>query len=86
MIVAMAMRLTLDTNLLHELWKDRSKRRIVEQILALGDVVLAVTATVHEDIPHEPLARRLGLTRAWDLRDTATCSRRHLGSGNGYAR
>jgi hypothetical protein len=55
----MAERLTLDTNLLHELWKDRDKHRLVEQILTLEDVELAVTATVHEDIPHEPLAARL---------------------------
>ncbi len=55
----MTERLTLDANLLHELWKDRDKRRLVEQILALDDVELAVTATVHEDIPHGPLAARL---------------------------
>jgi hypothetical protein len=55
----MAERLTLDTNLLHELWKGRHKRHLVEQILTLDDVELAVTATVHEDIPHDPLAARL---------------------------
>lgn len=75
MIVAMATRLTLDTNLLHELWKDRSKRRVVEQILALDDVDLAVTATVHEDIPHEPLARRLRDLPALGISETPRLAR-----------
>lgn len=76
MIVAMATRLTLDTNLLHELWKARSKRRIVEQILALlGDVDLAVTATVHEDIPHEPLARRFRDLPALGVSETPRLAR-----------
>lgn len=52
-------RLTLDTNLLQELWNDRAKRAIVERILELPDVELAVTATIHEDIPRSPLADRL---------------------------
>jgi len=54
--------LTLDTNLLHELWKQRAKVEYVEQLLDLaaqGKVDLAVTRRVHEDIPNPPLATRL---------------------------
>lgn len=59
MMSEVPVRLTLDTNLLQELWKKRSKREVVERILALPDVDLAVTATIHEDVPRSPLADRL---------------------------
>ena len=54
--------LTLDTNLLHEYWKQRDKVGCVEKLLLLarqGRVDLAVTARVHEDIPSPPLSRKL---------------------------
>jgi hypothetical protein len=53
---------TLDTNLLHEYWKQRSKSEVVEKLLRLtkqGKVDLAVTARVHEDIPNPPLSDKL---------------------------
>ncbi len=71
----MTERLTLDTNLLHELWKDRDKRRLVEQILALDDVELAVTATVHEDVPHGPLVARLGELSQLGITETPRLAR-----------
>ena len=55
-------KLTLDTNLLHEYWKQRGKHKLVERLLLLaeqGKVDLAVTARVHEDVPLPPLAKKL---------------------------
>jgi len=55
-------KLTLDTNLLHEHWKERDKADVVEKLLRLakhGKVELAVTARVREDIPRPPLADEL---------------------------
>ena len=55
-------RLTLDTNLVREWWDQRPKQRVVAQLLDLADrgmVDLAVTATIHLDIPDEPLALRI---------------------------
>lgn len=52
-------RLTLDTNLLQELWRNQAKRSVVEDVLSLPHVDLAVTATIHDDIPRSPLADRL---------------------------
>ncbi len=54
--------LTLDTNLLHEYWKQRDKYEVVETLLLLakqGKVDLAVTARVHEDLPNPPLSDNL---------------------------
>src|SRR5260221_4305592 len=48
----MGHRLTLDTNLLLEYWKEQAKMTVVTEILALataGDVSLAVTARIRED-------------------------------------
>jgi hypothetical protein len=65
--------LTLDTNLLHEYWKQRPKSEVIEKLLLLakqGEIDLAVTARIHEDIPKPPLAERLnelpelGITKA----------------------
>lgn len=58
-----ATNVTLDTNVLHELWKDRPKRAVVERLLALAKekgIDLAITARVREDIPDEPLASEIG--------------------------
>jgi hypothetical protein len=52
-------RLTLDTCLLQELWRNQAKRSVVEDVLSLPHVDLAVTATIHDDIPRSPLADRL---------------------------
>lgn len=56
------MKVTLDTNVLQELWKDRPKRAVVERLLALAvakGIDVAVTARVREDIPDEPLASKI---------------------------
>lgn len=56
-------RLTLDTNLLQELWKDQPKRDVVERLLALaerGEVEVVVTARINEDIPGGDLASKIG--------------------------
>jgi hypothetical protein len=58
----MAERLTLDTNLLQEYWREQAKRDVVEQLLALADdgkVELVVTNRIDDDIPSGPLAERL---------------------------
>jgi len=56
------LRLTLDTNLLQEYWRERAKRDVVAQLLELagvGTVELAVTNRITSDIPDRPLADRL---------------------------
>ncbi|MHB8620718.1 MAG: hypothetical protein ACYDAG_14295 [Chloroflexota bacterium] len=55
-------KLTLDTNVLQELWSNRDRKQAVEQLLQLahqGAVELMVTRRIRDDIPHEPLASRL---------------------------
>lgn len=55
-------KLTLDTSLLQEYWKEQDKKDIVEQVLALADssaVDLAVTRYIRDDIPNDPLASRI---------------------------
>jgi hypothetical protein len=57
-----AERLTLDTNLLQEYWREQEKRDVVARLLdlaAAGDVELVVTNRITDDIPGAPLADRL---------------------------
>ena len=50
---------TLDTNLLQEFWRDQAKAAVVERLLGLarsGQLDLAVTARIREDVPRPPLS------------------------------
>ncbi len=61
-LTGLSIRLTLDTNLLQEYWREQSKRDVVVRLLELGDdgkVELVVTNRIASDIPHGPLADRL---------------------------
>jgi hypothetical protein len=54
----MADRLTLDTNVLLEYWKEQAKRSVTERLLDLacaGRVELMVIARIRDDVPLEPL-------------------------------
>jgi len=55
-------KLTLDTNLLLEYWKQQKRMDVTEKLLSLarlGKIDLAVTARIREDIPRPPLADRI---------------------------
>jgi hypothetical protein len=57
-----AERLTLDTNLLQEYWREQAKQDVVQQLLDFaktGAADLVVTARIGEDIPGGELAGRL---------------------------
>jgi len=55
--------LTLDTNVVRDLWRDDQQwRDAVEQLLALAEaaeVDLVVTRYIHDDVPGGALARRI---------------------------
>lgn len=71
-------RLTLDTNLLHEFWKQRPKCAVVEELLELARerrVELAVTARVHEDVPNDPLASQVARLAALGIAETGSVTR-----------
>jgi hypothetical protein len=56
------MKVTLDTSILLELWKDQDKRAVVERLLRVAEekgLDLAITARVREDIPEEPPASKI---------------------------
>jgi hypothetical protein len=70
--------LTLDANLLHEYWKQRDKYKVVDRLLILaeeGKVDLAITARVHEDIPHSPLAEKLSELQGLNINETGSVTR-----------
>ena len=53
---------TLDTNVLMEFWKDQVKAEVTASLLELaesGQVILAITSRINEDIPNMPLASRI---------------------------
>ena len=59
---AVVIRLTLDTNLLQEYWREQDRRDVVARLLDLaasGEADLVVTARIAADIPDGPLADRL---------------------------
>ncbi len=56
------LRLTLDTNVPFEHWRQRPKADIVRKLIDLahqGRVELAVTARIYEDVPKDPLASEI---------------------------
>jgi hypothetical protein len=53
---------TLDTNLLHDYWKDRPRKWAIERLVELaaaGTIDLVVTRYVHDDVPASPLRDRI---------------------------
>jgi len=71
-------RLTLDTNLLLEYWKDQPKRDVVDRILELardGLVELAVTARIREDVPRDPLASEIDRLPELSVAETGSVTR-----------
>jgi hypothetical protein len=59
---AVVIRLTLDTNLLQEYWREQERQDVVANLLDLaasGEAELVVTARISADIPDGPLADRL---------------------------
>jgi hypothetical protein len=64
---------TLDTNLLHDLWKDRPRRWAIEDLVELaheGSIALAVTAYVNDDVPYSPLRDRISELPQLNIRVT----------------
>ncbi len=71
-------KVTIDANLLHEYWKQRKRRGFVEKLVRLardGKIELAVTARIHEDIPHSPLADKLNELSQLSIMETGTVAR-----------
>lgn len=75
------MRVTLDTSVLMEYWKDQQKRAVVGRLLGLAEdeeIDLAITARVREDIPYEPMASKVNALDEIGVRETGSVTR--LGS------
>lgn len=75
-------RLTLDTSVILEYFKKQDKCEYVEQLLDLAEqhkIDLAVTARIHEDIPRDPLAKRLNELPELNIKETGTVFRLDLG-------
>jgi hypothetical protein len=73
-----ATQITLDTNLLLEYWKDQKKREVVENLIELsrsGQVDLAVTARVREDIPRPPLSDKINQLAELNVQEAASVTR-----------
>lgn len=55
-------RVTLDTNVPQELWREQEKKQVVEELLRYfeaGRISLAVTTRIENDIPYPPLSNRI---------------------------
>src|SRR6266540_1892753 len=69
---------TLDTNVLQEHWLDQAKKLVVDELLRLaaqGNLDLAVTARIQEDVPSEPLASRIGELAELGIQETGSVAR-----------
>jgi len=71
-------KLTLDTNLLQEYWKKRSKYKVIERLISLskkGRIDLVVTARIREDIPLSPLAEEIDKLSEVNIAETCSITR-----------
>jgi hypothetical protein len=71
-------RLTLDTNLLQDYWRQRPRRASIEALLDLaqkGEVELAVTARIREHVPEEPLASEIDKLEELNVEETGSVTR-----------
>jgi hypothetical protein len=69
---------TLDTSLLQEYWKNQDKRATVEQLIeraGRGELALAVTARIREDIPNQPLASMIEILDQIGVEEIASVTR-----------
>jgi hypothetical protein len=58
----MRLKLTLDTDVIRDIWDDDARRTHIDALLVLrelGTIDLAVTRHIEEDIPRAPLAERI---------------------------
>lgn len=72
------LQLTLDTNLLLEYWKEQDRASVIEELLLLaasGEVELAVTARIREDIPRPPFADLLNELSILHVSEVPTIAR-----------
>lgn len=70
--------LTLDASVLLEYWKDQQKKATVEELLQLaerGEIELAVTARIREDVPDVPLAARVNQLPELGIEETGSVAR-----------
>lgn len=81
-------RVTLDTNIPQELWKEQANATIVKGLLALSDagvLDLAVSTRIDHDIPHPPLSERISELPDLGIRTIGSTFRlgvSRLGSGD----
>lgn len=71
-------RLTLDTNIVYEWWKKQARHPVVAELLDLADqrlVELSVTASINDDIPHDPLAHRIAALPEIGIEEEGTVAR-----------
>jgi len=76
--VTTPVRLTLDTSLLLEYWKRQERKDATEALLDLahhGDVELAVTARIREDVPRDPLASEIDKLPEIGIQETGSVTR-----------
>ena len=82
------MKVTLDTNILQELWRGQTNAAVVERLLALSDagtLDLAVSTRIEFDIPRPPLSERVAELPDLGLRTIGATFRlgvSRLGSGD----
>lgn len=73
---------TLDTNLLIEYWKNQAKAAVVKRLLDLaqdGQLDLAVTARIREDVPQPPLSNRINKLPEIGVQEIGTAMRLDVG-------
>jgi hypothetical protein len=71
-------RVTLDTDVIRDYWERRPGWEDVEKLLdlaAAGEIELAVTERIHDDIPRPPLSERIGELPTLEILKTATAAR-----------
>ena len=73
-----ATKVTLDTSVLLELWKDQDKRAVVERLLAVAGekgLDLTITARVRDDVPDGALASRINMLSDIGVEESGSVTR-----------
>jgi hypothetical protein len=74
----MTTELSLDTNLIMEYWQNRANVEVIEELLRLSDegqIDLAVTSRIREDIPRSPLSDRMNQLHEIGIQETGSVTR-----------
>ncbi len=72
------LKITLDTNLIFEFWKNGPKKEIIEKLISISNsekIHLAITARIRDDVPCDPLASKINKLNELNISEIGSITR-----------